>query len=84
MITNFILNYLSPFICIGIAVFCFMMARRDVKRGYHESVTKYVDSFARTKYTKDSFHFWMWVGGLYATSVFLIICALVFLINWLV
>ena len=84
MIINFIFHYLFPFICIGIAVYCFKMARRDVKRGYHESVTKTGDSFGRTKYTKDSFHFWMWVGGLYVSSVGLIIFALIGFINWFV
>ena len=84
MIINFIFHYLFPFICIGIAVYMYKMARRDVKRGYHESITKVGDSFVRTKHTKDSFYFKMWVGGHYVSSVGAIIFALIGFINWFV
>tara|TARA_B100001540_G_scaffold312352_1_gene333321 strand:- start:1216 stop:1482 length:267 start_codon:yes stop_codon:yes gene_type:complete len=82
---NFVFPYLSPFIFIGLAVYFFKTARRDVKRGYHESVTKIGDSnFIRTKHAKGSFHFLMWVGGSYVSSLVLIIFALILFINWFV
>ena len=83
MIYQFIFNYLSPFIFIGLAVYFFKMARRDVKRGYHETSTKIGDSnFIRTKHAKGSFAFLIYVGGFYVSSVGLIIFALILFINW--
>ena len=81
---NFVFPYGSPFIFIGLAVYFFKTARRDVKRGYHESVTKYGDSFNRTKHAKGSFAFLIYVGGFYVSSVALIIFALIMFINWFV
>ena len=82
---NFVFHYLFPFICIGLAVYFFKTARRDVKRGYHETITKIGDSdYIRTKHAKGSFAFLIYVGGMYVSSVGLIIFALILFINWFV